>query len=53
MSPLPVPSEVIAGVLAHHRRACGAGSAAVAGDGQNSGEYRAESLETLFGRRSS
>jgi site-specific recombinase XerC len=49
----PVPSEVIAGVLAHHRRACGDGSATAAGDGQGSGEYRAESLEALFGRRSS
>jgi hypothetical protein len=44
---------VIAGVLAHHRRACGDGSATAAGDGQGSGEYRAESLEALFGRRSS
>jgi integrase len=47
----PVPDEVIAGVLAHHRRAsdpkpfaAGAGSA---------GDYRAESLNALFGGRSS
>jgi hypothetical protein len=49
----PVPSEVIASVLAHHRRASGDDSAAAFEDGPGGGEYRAESLDTLFGRRPS
>jgi site-specific recombinase XerC len=48
----PVPSEVIATVLAHHRRTSGNDSSAI-DDGPGGGEYRAESLDTLFGRRSS
>jgi site-specific recombinase XerC len=48
----PVPSEVIATVLAHHRRASSNDSAAI-DDGPGAGEYRAESLDTLFGRRPS
>jgi hypothetical protein len=48
----PVPSEVIAGVLAHHRRVSGDASPTAAGDGPGAGEYRSESLDALFGRRS-
>ena len=49
----PVPSEVIAGVLAHHRRVSGDDSAIAVGDERRAGEYRVETLDTLFGRRSS
>jgi hypothetical protein len=49
----PVPSEVIAGVLAHHRRMSGDDSAIAMRDEPGAGEYRAETLDTLFGRRSS
>jgi site-specific recombinase XerC len=48
----PVPSEVIAGVLAHHRRVSGDAFPTAVGDGPGAGEYRAESLDALFGRRS-
>jgi hypothetical protein len=48
-----VASEVIAGVLAHHRRASGDDPAIAASDEPGAGEYRAETLDTLFGRRSS
>jgi integrase len=49
----PMPGEVIAAVLAHHRRVLdGALPAAAAGGGPAVSEYRAESLDTLF-RRSS
>jgi site-specific recombinase XerD len=47
----PVPSEVIAGVLAHHRRASEPHLRA-AGDAPTTA-YRAESLDALFGQRSS
>jgi site-specific recombinase XerD len=47
----PVPSEVIAGVLAYHRRVSGDASPTAASDGPGAGEYRAESLDALFGRR--
>lgn len=47
----PVPSEVIAGVLAHHRRVSGDASPITVSDGPGAGEYRAESLDTLFGRQ--
>jgi hypothetical protein len=50
----PMPDEVIAAVLAHHRRVPdGALPAAAAGGGPVVSEYRAESLDTLFSRRSS
>jgi integrase len=50
----PMPSEVIAAVLAHHRRVPdGALPVAAADGGPVAGEYRAESLDTLFSRRSS
>jgi site-specific recombinase XerC len=48
----PVPSEVIAGVLAHHRRAAVPKTFPTVGEGP-AGAYRAESLDALFGRRSS
>jgi len=49
----PAPSEVIAEVLAHHQRRSAGGAAAqegVLGVGAG-GQYRAESLETLFSRK--
>ncbi|MDW5326738.1 site-specific integrase [Plantactinospora sp. KLBMP9567] len=49
----PMPSEVIAAVLAHHRRAPDGALPAGAADGGPVSEYRAESLDTLFSRRSS
>lgn len=47
----PVPSDVIAGVLAHHQRISGDTSSTATGEGPDAGEYRAESLDALFGRR--
>ena len=52
----PAPAEVIAEVLAHHqRRQAGAGAPdAVPAAGAETGSgYRAESLATLFSKRSS
>jgi site-specific recombinase XerD len=49
----PMPSEVIAAVLAHHRRVPGGTLPSAAADGGPVSEYRAESLDTLFSRRSS
>jgi hypothetical protein len=49
----PIPSEVIAGVLAHHRRVPHSPPPSPAQDCAGAGEYRAESLDTLFSRRSS
>jgi integrase len=49
----PIPSEVIAGVLAHHRRAPNGSPFSPASDGPVVSEYRTESLDTLFGRRPS
>jgi len=49
-----MPGEVIAAVLAHHRRVPdGTQPVAAAGGGPTVSEYRAESLDTLFSRRSS
>jgi hypothetical protein len=48
-----MPSEVIAAVLAHHRRVPDGTLPAAAADGGPISEYRAESLDTLFSRRSS
>jgi hypothetical protein len=50
---ISIPSEVIAGVLAHHRRAPDSPPSSPAHDCAGAGDYRAESLDTLFGRRSS
>jgi integrase len=50
----PLPSEVIAAVLAHHRRVPDSTSPGPAvGGGPAVSEYRPESLDTLFNRRSS
>lgn len=49
----PMPSEVIAAVLAHHRRVPDGALPAATADGGPVSEYRAESLDTLFSRRSS
>jgi integrase len=54
----PAPAEVIAEVLAHHERRRAAASTpppppSAAGGGEASSGYRAESLDALFGRRSS
>ncbi len=48
----PVSSDVIAGVLAHHRRASDPKPFAATSEGP-AGAYRADSLDALFGRRSS
>jgi hypothetical protein len=44
----PVPADVIAGVLAHHRRGRLGGEAGGAGD-TGAGGYRRDSLDVLFG----
>jgi site-specific recombinase XerC len=44
----PLPADVIAGVLAHHRRGRLGGETGGAGD---AGEYRRDSLDVLFGGR--
>jgi hypothetical protein len=54
----PMPGDVIAGLLAHHRRSQGTGSVAAAADqpsalGVAPGGYRPESLDVLFGGRTS
>ena len=49
----PMPSEVIANVVAYHRRRSVDDPSAQAADGPVVSEYRAESLDTLFGRRPS
>jgi site-specific recombinase XerD len=53
----PAPAEVIAEVLAHHQRRLAEASAppkaAAEGDGEAGCGYRAESLATLFSKRSS
>jgi integrase len=49
----PMPSEVIAAVLAHHRRVPDGALPAASADGGPVSEYRAESLDALFSRRSS
>jgi site-specific recombinase XerC len=49
----PVPSEVVTAVLAHHRRMSGDGPLRTITNRSGAGEYRAESLDALFRRRSS
>jgi len=53
----PAPAEVIAEVLAHHQRRLAEASAPpkapAGGSGEAGGGYRAESLATLFSKRSS
>jgi site-specific recombinase XerD len=53
----PAPAEVIAEVLAHHQRRLAEASAppkaSAGGSGWAGGGYRAESLATLFSKRSS
>jgi hypothetical protein len=54
----PMPGDVIAGLLAHHRRGHAIGSMGAAGEQPDTGTptpsgYRPESLNVLFGGRTS